>query len=188
MKAFFKAHRKLHIWLLADLCLLAAFWLCRGSRTVMTALSGAATVVCRALGRVCYRVPFSVAEVLCVLLVVFALGYLVWSIAAVTRATGRRGHRAYSAVLGAVCLGLTVYVGFCYLWGVHYYTADFQERSGIYAQPVALEDLEAVTAYFADRLTETARASLLLSTCTTPARLTRLLARPCRTCGRPSWA
>ena len=45
MKAFFKAHRKLHIWLLADLCLLAAFWLCRGSRTVMTALSGAATVV-----------------------------------------------------------------------------------------------------------------------------------------------
>lgn len=156
MKAFFKAHRKLHIWLLADLCLLAAFWLCRGSRTVMTALSGAATVVCRALGRVCYRVPFSVAEVLCVLLVVFALGYLVWSIAAVTRATGRRGHRAYSAVLGAVCLGLTVYVGFCYLWGVHYYTADFQERSGIYAQPVALEDLEAVTAYFADRLSETA--------------------------------
>ena len=77
MKAFFKAHRKLHIWLLADLCLLAAFWLCRGSRPVMTALSGVATAVGRALGRVCYRVPFSVAEALCVLLVVFALGYLV---------------------------------------------------------------------------------------------------------------
>ena len=156
MKAFFKAHQKLHIWLLADLCLLAAFWLCRGSRAVMTALSGAATVVCRALGRVCYRVSFSVAEALCVLLVVFALSYLVWSIAAVTRAKGRRGHRAYSAVLVAACIGLTVYVGFCYIWGVHYYTANFQELSGIYAQPVALADLEAVTAYFADRLSETA--------------------------------
>ena len=32
---FFKAHRKLHIWLLADLALLAAFLLARGHRPWM---------------------------------------------------------------------------------------------------------------------------------------------------------
>ena len=97
-------------------------------------------------------------EALCVALVVFAAAYLAWSIAAVVRRKSASGrlHRAYSALVGAVCVGLTIYVGFCGLWGVHYYTPSFQDRSGIYAQPVAEEDLLAVTRYFADRLTETA--------------------------------
>ena len=157
MKAFLKAHRKLHIWLLADLCLLAAFWLCRGRRAWMNALAEHVTTpLRRAVGRLCYRVDFSVAELLCVLLVVAAVGYLVWSVIAVARARGRRRHRTYSAALGALCAGVTVYVGFCFLWGVDYYTDSFQERSGIYAQPVAQEDLLAVTEYFADRLAESA--------------------------------
>lgn len=156
MKAFFLRHRKLHIWLLADFCLLAAFWLCRGSHVIMTALAGGAASVRRFLGSLCYKAPFSVAELLCVLLVVLAVGYLIWSVVAIIRSRVSRRGRAYSALLGAFCIGLTIYVGFCYLWGVHYYTDSFQDRSGIYAQPVAQEDLMGVTAYFADRLKETA--------------------------------
>lgn len=158
MKAFFLRHRKLHLWLLADLVLLAAFFLCRSHAGIMTALASGATAVRRFLGGICYLVPFSVMEALCVALVVFVAAYLAWSIAAVVRrktASGRL-HRAYSALVGAVCVGLTIYVGFCGLWGVHYYTPSFQDLSGIYAQPVAEEDLLAVTRYFADRLTETA--------------------------------
>ena len=155
MKKFFLRHRKLHIWLLAVLGLLAAFWLLRASRGAMTAMAGAASAVRAALGRACALVPFSVAELLCVALAVSIAAYLVWSAAAIVRA-GSRGRRAYSALLGAVCAGLTIYTGFCYLWGVHYYTDTFQDRSGIYAQPVAAQDLEAVTRYFADRLRETA--------------------------------
>ena len=49
-----------------------------------------------------------------------------------------------------------MWAGFCLLWGVNYWTDGFQDRSGIYAQPVALEDLRAVTKYFADRTSETA--------------------------------
>ena len=60
MKAFFLRHRKLHIWLLADLALLAIFWLCRSSRPVMTALAGAMGTVRRAIGRVCYLTTVSV--------------------------------------------------------------------------------------------------------------------------------
>lgn len=155
---FFKTYKKLHIWLLADLGLLAAYWLCRGNRAWMNALAAHVTApLRRAIGRICYRVDFSVAEALCVLLVVLAATYVVWSVIAVIR---RRGHgalqRAYGAVLGAVCAALTIYVGFCFLLGIDSYADGFQEKSGLYAQPVALEDLQAVTAYFARQVAQTA--------------------------------
>lgn len=153
-----KTYQKLHIWLLADLGLLAVYWLCRGNRAWMNALAAHVTApLRRAIGRICYRVDFSVAEALCVLLVVLAATYVVWSVIAVIR---RRGHgalqRAYGAVLGAVCAALTIYVGFCFLLGIDSYADGFQEKSGLYAQPVALEDLQAVTAYFARQVAQTA--------------------------------
>ena len=156
MNAFFQSHKKLHLWLLADCGLLAAFFALRGSRRAMSALAGAMSALREAVGRVCYRVDFSVMEALCAALALFAVGYLLWSVAAVVRSRGRRGSRAYGAVLGAVCIGLTVYGGFCFLWGVNYYVDGFQQRSGIYAQDVAPDELETVTRYFADRLAETA--------------------------------
>ena len=157
MKSFFTQYRKLHIWLLADLALLAAFWLCRGQRAWMNALAAHVTTPLRqAVGRLCYRTEISVMELLCIAAVLAALLYLLWSVWAVFRAVGRRLRRLYGAMLGAVCAVLTVYVGFCFLWGVDYYTDSFQDRSGITAQPVALEDLTAVTEQFAAHLAETA--------------------------------
>ena len=110
----------------------------------------------RSLGSLCYRVSFSVMEVLYVLAAVLALAYVVWNIAAVVRARGRRKRRAYSAVLGAVCAGLSVCAATCLLWGVCYYTDTFQDRSGIRAEEVSLPDLTAVTAWFAENLAQTA--------------------------------
>ena len=81
---------------------------------------------------------------------------MVWNITAVVRARGRQKRRAYSAVLGAVCAGLRVCVATSLLWGVCYYTATFQDRSGIRAEEVSLPDLTAVTAWFAENLAQTA--------------------------------
>lgn len=157
MQEFLKRNKKLHLWLLTGLCLLAAFWLCRGNRGWMNALADHVTTPLRlAVGRLCYRVEFSVMELLCVLLVVFAVAYVLWNVLAVLRAKGRRWKRLYSALLGAVCTGLTIYLGFCFLWGVNYYTDSFQDRSGIYAQPVTVDRLEQVTVYFAQQVNETA--------------------------------
>lgn len=157
MKAFFQKYRKLHIWLLADVGLLLAFFLLRGQRWLMNAVADHVTgPLRRGLGRLCYLVPFSVMELVEALAVLFGVGYVVWSIRAVVRARGERGSRAYGAVLGAVCMLLSVWAGFCLLWGVNYWTDSFQDKTGIYAQPVALEDLRAVTAYFADRVSGTA--------------------------------
>lgn len=154
---FLRKHKKLHLWLLANFVALAAYFLCRGNRIWMNALAERLTTPLKqALGRLCYQVEFSVMEVLYTLAGVLTIAYIVWSVIAVARAKGRRGSRAYSAVLGAVNIALSVYAGFCLLWGINYWTDSFQERSGIYAEPVAAEDLLTVTAHFTRQLTESA--------------------------------
>lgn len=157
MKRFWNTHKKLHIWLLADVLALAAFFLFRGQRAWMNAIQDRFTGPLRqALGRLCYRVDFSVMELSVVLAVLVAVGYVIWSVWAVVKAKGRRKQRTYSAVLGAACIGLNIYAVFCLLWGVNFWTDGFQEESGIYAEPVAVEDLLQVTLYFAQQLSEAA--------------------------------
>lgn len=157
MKALFQTYKKLHIWLLTDCALLAAFFSLRGQRRLMNAVADHVTgPLRRGLGRICYLVPFSVMEIVEALAVLVSVAYVVWSIASVARAKGRRRERAYGLTLGALCAVLAVWAGFCLLWGVNYWTDGFQDKSGVYAQPVALEDLRAVTATFADRVSETA--------------------------------
>ena len=157
MKEHLRKYKKLHIWLLADCALVLAFFLLRGQRWLMNGVADYVTgPLRRGLGKACYLVPFSVMEVVEVLAVLFGAGYVVWSIRAVARARGERGSRAYGAALGAACVLLSVWAGFCLLWGVNYWTDSFQDKTGIYAQPVALEDLREVTAYFADRVAGTA--------------------------------
>lgn len=157
MRAFFQAHKKLHIWLLADVLLLAAFLAARHQRAWMNALADHVTTPLKtALGRLWGAVPFSIMEVLYTLAGLVAIAYVVWSVLTVVRTRERRGRRAYGAVLGAICAGLTVYLAFCLLWGVNYWTDGFQDKSGIREEAVPLEELKAVTEWFARRLTETA--------------------------------
>ena len=90
MKSFLKRHQKLHIWLLVDVCLVAAFFLFRGNRQWMNWLTEQVTTPLKqAIGRVCYLTEISVMEVLGVLLVLGGTAYLIWSIAAIKRAVGR---------------------------------------------------------------------------------------------------
>lgn len=157
MKQFFFKHKKLHIWLLLVLGVLLVFRLCRGNRAWMNALAEHVVIpLRRGLGDLCYRTEISVMEVVYVLAILLGLAYLIWSAAAVLRARGRRGQRAYSAVLGAACIVLTIYAGFWFLWGLSFWTDGFQDKSGIRAQPVAPEDLEAVTRRFAEELARSA--------------------------------
>ena len=154
---FFLRHKKLHLWLLADLAALALFYLVRTNTSLMNAVAAHITAPARrAIASVTYLTEVSVMEVLCVLLAAAAAGYLLWSAAAVVRAKGRRLQRAYSALLGAACFCLSLWAAFCLLWGINCWTDSFQTRSGIYAQPVSAEDLASVTAYFAGQLAEAA--------------------------------
>ena len=86
MKKFFARHRKLLLWLLADLALLGLFWALRPWRAGMEAIAAASAAFRRFLGRLWSAVPVSGMEGLCVLLVLFVLAYLVWNGVAVVRA------------------------------------------------------------------------------------------------------
>ena len=154
---FWKNHKKLHIWLGADLAVLGLYLALRHGRGLVNGFADRITTPLKgALGRLCALTSLSVMELLYVLAGAAALVYVVGSVIAVVKARGRRGRRAYGAVLLAADVCLTVYALFCLMWGVNYWTDSFQDRSGITAQPVAAEDLEAVTAYFAQQLADTA--------------------------------
>ena len=157
MKAFFVKHKKLHIWLLADLLLLAAYFLCRENRAWMNFWTEEITTpLKRSIGKVCYLTEISVMEVLCVLAVLACAADVILAVRALVRAKGRRGSCAYRWSLGAACIGLSIYGGFCLMWGANFWADSFQEKSGIYAEPVAQEDLLAVTIYFAQQLYQAA--------------------------------
>ena len=101
MKVLLLRHKKLHLWLLADLAFLAAFLLARQSRGAMNALTeGFTNPLRRAIGQLCECVPFSVAEGLYVLA---ALGFLAFLVLGV-RAVARSGTEAAQSTRS--CLGL----------------------------------------------------------------------------------
>ena len=112
MKQRFLKHKAKHIWLLADLCLLAAFWLFKENRQLMTTLAENITIPFRqALGKISYLVDFSVMEVICVALVIVVPIYVVCQGVAIVRARGCRKERAYGAILLTGCLAMTAWVG-----------------------------------------------------------------------------
>ena len=159
MRTFFKRYWKRNLWLLTDFALLGLFVLLRSRTGVMNRfVDGVSSPLRQAAGRLCFRVGFSVAEVLCVLLVLAAAGYLCRSVFIIVRGRGHRAVRTYEALLGLACGALTLGVIFCWFWGADYYTDSFQDRSGIHARPVAEEDLLRVTVYFAQQTALTADA------------------------------
>jgi hypothetical protein len=86
LKAFWNRHRKLHIWLAADLVLLAAFFLTRGQRAWMNALASHVTgPLRRRIGDLCYRTDVSVMEVLCGILAVFTAVYMISAVVLIVR-------------------------------------------------------------------------------------------------------
>ena len=153
MKRFLLRHKKLHLWLAADLLALALFYLLRPNTVLMNFLADSLTApLRRVIASATYLTDISIMEVLCILLVVLAAAYLLWTAAAVYRAAGRRWDRLYSSLLGAASFGLSIWAAFCLLWGINCWSDGFQTRSGIYARSVAEEELYSTTLYIAHQL------------------------------------
>ncbi len=145
MERFFKKFQKLHIWLLVDLALMALFVLTRGNRAAMNALTDYVTEpLKRAIGSVTYLVDFSVAEMLYVTAILVGVILIPWAVRALVESE-RKWQTLYRMVLGAVCAGLSIYVGMTLLWGVNYYADSFQDKSGIYGREASVAELETLT-------------------------------------------
>lgn len=156
MRAYLTRRRPLLWWLTALALFFAVYLTVRTSRAAMNWLCGGVIFpVMRRISRLCDFFDGSVGEVL---LLTGIWAAVIWVACTVRRlATGpRRGAVLADFALTAGCIALTVYAGFCLLWGTAYNTDGFQEKSGITAQPVSAEALERVTLYFAEELSAAA--------------------------------
>ena len=155
MREFFKRHRGVHIWAAAVIALFLFYGWAISSRERANAVSAATQIIKDGYARFWYLFPFSVVEWF---YVAFILVVIAWVAVVIHRLRTRpeRGHTAYGGLLGLACLCLTVWGITCVLWGVNYYADGFQEKSGIYAQPVTVEELERVATYFAENVGELA--------------------------------
>ena len=137
MRAYLSQRRPLLRWLAALALFFAAYFALRTDRDAMNWLCGSVIFpVMRRVSRLCDAFDGSVGEVLILTGIWTAL---IWLACTVRRlVTGpRRGAVLADFVLTAGCIVLTVYAGFCLLWGTAYNTDSFQEKSGITAQPVS---------------------------------------------------
>ncbi len=150
---FFKRHLGVHIWAIGVLAVFCVFWYGTSSPAAANTVAAATQAVKDGYARFYYLFPFSVVEWF---YVAFILGVLAWIGVLIhrVRTRPRKLDTAYGCVLGLVCLCLTAASLYCALWGVNYYADGFQEKSGIYAQPIKLEELKRVTESFAARLGE----------------------------------
>lgn len=101
----------------------------------------------RLLGRIWSLFPFSVAEVLAAL---FLIGCVVWLVRAAVLLFRQRRPLPFLrrlTALGAAWLWL--WAGLCWLWNAAYYVPTFAQREGLDTAPYSVEELAAVTEYFA---------------------------------------
>ncbi len=153
MKELLLKYRKHHIWLAAALVPLVLFGIFRGNQALMTWLVDHVTQPFKqALGAVTYLFPFPLAELLYIGAGVWACVYLVRSALLIRRCRGQRKTMAYRRLLGLLCAVVTVVDWFCLAWGINYCADGFQERSGITAEAVTVEELYRVTEYFTEQV------------------------------------
>lgn len=137
-----------HLLIIVFGLFIAAYFLLRSNTPLLEAVSeNFVRPWHRAISSFCAYFPFSVAEALIILAVLGALVYIIFQLVFIFRRS-KVFHRIYRIIMTLAMAFCVVYGGFCTLWGIYYYTSDFEEQSGIYAQPVSREALETVTRYF----------------------------------------
>lgn len=139
-----------HIVAAVSAVLIILHLLTRGNRPLMVwASERLVQPVHRALAALNSHLPFSVAEALIGLAAAAVIAYIIYIVISMLRGGGRL-KRLYAAVINLLAAGLAVYAGFCMLWGVYYYGDDFMTRSALENENISVEQLEAVTRYFAE--------------------------------------
>lgn len=101
--------------------------------------------------RILSALPFSMADVLIAAGVLAAITYITVMVVCMAKRKVSLRLGLYKLFVTVACAFAVIYALFCVLWGVYYYTADFEKQSGLQAQPISVEKLETVTSYFAEK-------------------------------------
>lgn len=101
----------------------------------------------RLAGRFYSSVPFSVSELVIGLWIVLGICFLVQLIIHIRRRGS--GESLYRWFISALVVIMVLFALFCLWWGVLYYSDSFTGQAGLERRPIAAEELESVTRYFA---------------------------------------
>ncbi|NBI09390.1 DUF3810 domain-containing protein [Colidextribacter sp. OB.20] len=139
------------LWLGAlfiPLALVILFEALKGRQSVMCGwVFGVMAPLEQALGRLWSLFPFSVAEAFTAL---FLAGCVVWLVRATVLAARQREPIPLLRRLTALAAAwLWLWAGLCWLWNAAYYVPSFAQREGLDTAPYSVEELAAVTEYFA---------------------------------------
>lgn len=156
MKTFFKRYKKLHLWLLTVLVILALHFALRPCRGLMNFLTQRVLFPLeRGIAGLCSVTSASVAELGYITAVLVLILYAAWTLKQVIFRK-ERGAILYRFVLSLLCAVLSIYALFCLLWGVTYHADSFAQRAGITPRGGTVEELTDLTAYFAGQLSDCA--------------------------------
>ena len=141
-----------HLWLLTAVLSVLLFWQFRGNKGLMNLLCEKVTSpVKRFLGSVCSLLPISVMELSIAVLVILGLWWIGRTIFLLIKKEEKL-LRFYRRLIGLLAAGITVYAGFCLLWGINYYTDTLEEKMGLYAEPTSVQDLYETAMVFVEKL------------------------------------
>lgn len=134
--------------LFIPLALVILFEVLKGRQPIMCAwVFGVMAPLEQALGRLWSLLSFSVAEALTAL---FLACCVIWLVRAVVLLFRRREPlRFLRRLLALAAAWLWLWAGLCWLWNAAYYVPSFAQREGLNTDPCSVEELAAVTDYFA---------------------------------------
>ncbi|MEG1126553.1 MAG: DUF3810 domain-containing protein [Oscillospiraceae bacterium] len=147
----------IYIWLLMLIAFFVLFNVFKSNMAAMQWLvQNITTPYKRAMGAFCSRLSFSVAEIIWAIIIIGCITFVIYAIMRTIKEKKNKAVKAFRFAVTALCIALTVYAGFTFLWGANYYTASFNAQSGIEPKPITKQQLYETTCFFADKANETA--------------------------------
>ena len=154
MRKLFSLCPRRHILLAVSAAVIASHLLLRQNHALMRSISEKVIHPLHVkMALLNSHLPFSAAEVLIGLAVFATAGYLLYVLAALIMRPEKR-KTLYRAFITLLTAAVTVYAGFCLLWGVYYYGDDFIDKSGLDDSPISTQELCTVTERFAQLVNE----------------------------------
>lgn len=130
------------------LALIILFEVLKGRQGIMTVwVFGIMAPVEQLWGRIWSVFSFSVAEVFTILFLIGCVNWLARAVICLCRQKAPLPFLRRLLALGTVWLWL--WAGLCWFWNAAYYVPSFAQREGLETAPYSVEELTAVTEYFA---------------------------------------
>jgi len=98
------------------------------------------------VGFVVSKLPFSVMELSIAALIILGIVLIVRCIRQFKKKGGMLICRTAAFV---ICAAMIIYDGFCLFWGINYYGDSFQDKSGVRAREISVEELLVTTVHYA---------------------------------------